>query len=119
MITLAFSFMSFGQEVSSVNSSERTFSEKITKSQNIKTGNNIAGFQAYPNPVRNGRLTIATSGLGEKEVTIFNVLGKQVFRQKFKGNKKLLDLSDINSGIYIMKVLEEEKNTVTKKLIIK
>lgn len=80
--------------------------------------NNIDGFTTYPNPVNNGRLTITTSSASEKEVTIFNVLGKRVFSQKFTGTNKQLDVSQIKSGIYIMKVIEDEK-VATKKLVIK
>jgi hypothetical protein len=80
--------------------------------------NNIDGFMAYPNPVNNGRLTISTASSSEKEVTIFNVIGKRVFAQKFTGTNKQLDVSRINSGIYIMKVVEDDR-VATKKLVIK
>ena len=80
--------------------------------------NSIEGFTAYPNPVNNGRLTVTTSNSNEKEVSIYNVLGKRVFTQKFSGSNKQLDVSQINSGIYIMKVIEGDK-VATKKLIIK
>jgi hypothetical protein len=79
---------------------------------------NIQGFTSYPNPVNNGRLTITTSNSDEKEVAIYSVLGKRVFAQKFSGNNKQLDVSQINSGIYIMKVIEGGK-VATKKLVIK
>ena len=78
----------------------------------------IQGFTSYPNPVNNGRLTVTTSNSNEKEVSIYSVLGKRVFAQKFSGNNKQFDVSQINSGIYIMKVIEGEK-VATKKLIIK
>ncbi|NVK51797.1 MAG: T9SS type A sorting domain-containing protein [Flavobacteriaceae bacterium] len=92
-----------------------------TATANIVLGvekNNIQGFTAYPNPVRNGRLTVSTNSATKKEVTIFNVLGKRVFTQTFTGNNKQLDVSRINPGIYIMKVVEDEK-IATKKLVIK
>jgi len=81
-------------------------------------GKSIEGFSAYPNPVKNGKLTIATSNSEEKEVIIYSVLGKQVFRQKFTSNRKQLDVSRISAGIYIMKVLEGN-NIATKKVVIK
>ena len=62
--------------------------------------------------------TITTFNTIEKKVTIYNVLGKRVFTQKFSVNKKQLDLSHISSGIYVMKVIEGDK-VATKKLIIK
>ena len=78
----------------------------------------IEGFTVYPNPVKKGRLTIATSSYAEKEVIIYNILGKRIFSQKFDGNKKQLDISRIKTGVYIMKVIETDK-IATKKLVIR
>tara|TARA_R110002124_G_scaffold71661_1_gene191852 strand:+ start:7870 stop:9951 length:2082 start_codon:yes stop_codon:yes gene_type:complete len=80
--------------------------------------NTIEGFAAYPNPVNNGMLTIRSSNSGEKNITIYNVLGKRVFQQKFSSATKQLNVSNISSGIYIMKVIEGDK-VATKKLVIK
>jgi hypothetical protein len=79
---------------------------------------NIEGFTAYPNPVIDKRFTVKTSNSSVKQVNIFNVLGKKVFTQSFSGLQKTMDVSILNSGIYILKVTEEDK-TVTKKLVIK
>ena len=94
-----------------------TFTGTYTGTLSIKK-NTIEGFTAYPNPVNNGRLTVTTSNSNEKEVAIYSILGKRVFSQKFSGNNKQLDVSQINSGIYIMKVIEGDK-VATKKLVIK
>jgi hypothetical protein len=51
-------------------------------------------------------------------VTIYNVLGKEVFNQKITGIKEQLNISHISSGIYIVKVLDGDK-VATKKLVIK
>ena len=95
-----------------------TWAQVTPKGATASIGENtIEGFAAYPNPVNNGRLTIKSSNSDEKEVTIFNVIGKRVFTQKFSGKTKQLDVSNISSGIYIMKVLEGDK-IATKKLVI-
>lgn len=80
--------------------------------------NTIDGFTAYPNPVNNGRLTVKTSNSNKKEVSIYSILGKRVFTHQFTGNNKQIDVSQINSGVYIMKVIEGDK-IATKKLVIK
>jgi len=80
--------------------------------------NNIVKFSAFPNPVSQGKLTITTFNTQEKVVSIYNVLGKRVFTQKFSKNKKQLDVSQINAGIYILKIIEGDK-VATKKVIIK
>jgi hypothetical protein len=78
----------------------------------------IKEFSVFPNPVKKGKITITTFNATEKEVSIYSVLGKRVFIQKFTGKRKQLDISEISSGIYIMKVLEGN-NIATKKVVIK
>lgn len=80
--------------------------------------NTIDGFSAYPNPVNNKRFTITTSSISEKNVKIFNVLGRQVFATKFSSNNKLVDISSLSTGVYILKVQEGSK-IATKKLVVR
>jgi hypothetical protein len=79
--------------------------------------NSIAGFSTYPNPVRGNTLTVTTSSTEAKTVNIFNVLGRKVFSQRFSSMTKTINVSEIASGVYIMKVTEGN-NIATKKLII-
>ena len=76
----------------------------------------INGFNLYPNPVTNGKLTINTFSNAEKEIQIYNILGKQVLSTKLKGRE--LNVNKLTSGIYILKIIEEGK-TATRKLVIK
>ena len=80
--------------------------------------NAIVGFAAYPNPVSNGILTISSAGNSLKNITIFNLLGKQVLSSSFSGVQSNVDVSSISAGIYILKVTEAGK-TATKKLVIR
>ena len=80
--------------------------------------NSIQGFSAYPNPITNKSFTVKTSNSSNKKVTIFNVLGKKVFSTTFSGVQKTVNIATLNSGIYILKVIEDGKSS-TKKLVIK
>lgn len=79
--------------------------------------NQIAGFAAYPNPVRGNRLTVTTNSTDTKKVDLFNVLGRRVFTQSFTGTSKEMTLSNLSSGIYILKVTEGNR-IATQKVII-
>ena len=81
------------------------------------SNNTITGFNAYPNPVKGNSLTVTTSSTEAKTVNIFNVLGRKVFSQRFSSMTKTMNVSEIASGVYIMKVTEGN-NIATKKLII-
>jgi len=91
-----------------------------TSLANISLGvasNTINGFNVYPNPVKGNSLTVTTSSTEAKTVNIFNVLGRKVFSQRFSSMNKIMDISGISSGVYIMKGSEGD-NISTKKLII-
>ena len=80
--------------------------------------NLIDGFSAYPNPVRNGKLTITSATSDVKNVSIYNVLGRKVFSQNITGTSKQLNIASVTSGVYILKVVEGTKSS-TKKLVIR
>lgn len=76
----------------------------------------IEGLSFYPNPVSNGKIYITSKFSGDREITIFDVLGKKVFQAT--SNTKELNISSISPGVYIIKFREGE-STASRKLIIK
>lgn len=86
------------------------------KQQSKIQESSIEGLSLYPNPVTNGRVYIATKNDTEKEIQIFDVLGKKVFYTQL--NSRELNLSSLSPGVYIIKIREEE-STATRKMIIR
>jgi hypothetical protein len=78
--------------------------------------NTIAGLKVYPNPVSNGTLFIESNLNSDKNVAIFDVLGKQVLNATTSNNA--INVSQLKTGIYMVRITEEG-NTVTKKLVIR
>jgi Secretion system C-terminal sorting domain len=76
----------------------------------------IEGINFYPNPVSNGKIYITSKSAADKEVIIFDVLGKRVFQSMI--SSKELNISSISPGVYIIKIREGEA-TATRKLIVK
>ena len=76
----------------------------------------IEGFAIYPNPVSNGEFSIRTNGGVSKSVQIFDMLGKQVYSKEVQANENVR-ISNLNAGIYILKVKEEDK-VATRKLVV-
>lgn len=76
----------------------------------------IEGLNLYPNPVTNGRVYISTKNDGEKEIIIFDLLGKKVLQTLL--NTKELNISNLMPGVYIIKI-NEQNATATRKLIIR
>lgn len=80
--------------------------------------NEIPGLGVYPNPVSGNTFVLQTASSEEKTISLFSVLGKQVLTQKVRGARQQIDISGINTGVYILKVIEGER-TATKKLVIR
>lgn len=74
----------------------------------------IEGLKMYPNPTKNN-LFIETALNSDINVSIVNMLGKEVVNTKVVNNT--VNVSNLTSGIYIVRITEEGK-TSTKKLII-
>jgi len=81
--------------------------------------NEIENFTMYPNPVVNGEFRINSGTLGnvQKSVQIYSMLGKQVYNNSKSFNDQAIDVSNLTSGIYTLKV-EENGKLATRKLII-
>lgn len=78
--------------------------------------NTIEGLSIYPNPVSGDRIFISTKTNTEKEVEIFDVLGKRVLQATI--NSKELNIGTISAGVYIIKIKEGDA-AATRKLIIR
>nr|WP_236554704.1 T9SS type A sorting domain-containing protein [Flavobacterium sp. 9AF] len=106
---ILFCTLLFSVDTLSQNSKNNTSSTSTTQEPSIE------GLTIYPNPVNNGKIYI-TSKLGlEKKVEIFDVLGKKVFEAIV--TTKEVNISSLNTGVYIVKVKEGD-NSATRKLII-
>lgn len=85
---------------------------KVVRNQDTS----IEGLNFYPNPVSNGKIYITSRLSLDKEITIFDVLGKKVLQTLL--NSRELNISALSPGVYIIKIKEGE-STATRKLIVK
>lgn len=79
--------------------------------------NAIAGLKVYPNPVSGNNFYISSDASSVKSVAVYDVLGKQVINTQVE-NEAAINVSNLNAGVYIVKITEEGK-TATRKLVIK
>ena len=75
----------------------------------------IEGLSLYPNPNNTGKVYITSRLNLERKVEIFDVLGKKVIETVLYS--KELNISNLNPGVYIIKIKEGEASA-TRKLII-
>lgn len=75
----------------------------------------IEQLSIYPNPATGQKVYITTKTNQNKKIEVYNVLGKPVLSTNLSGNE--LNISSLESGIYILKI-KEGKNSATRKLVI-
>ncbi|MEX0288261.1 MAG: T9SS type A sorting domain-containing protein [Flavobacteriaceae bacterium] len=88
----------------------------LSYGQETQASGDIDGFKLYPNPVTNGKVYISTTKNAPKKILIYDVLGTQVLETTILG--KELNLSDLDAGVYVIRVFEQNL-VATRKLIIK
>lgn len=76
----------------------------------------IEGLNVYPNPATGDRIYITTKSNSDKEIIIFDVLGKKVIQTLL--SSKELNISSLTPGIYIIQIKEDD-SVATRKLIVK
>lgn len=90
--------------------------QELKQHSRLQESITIDGLSLYPNPVSNGKVYITTKNDLEKEIQIFDVLGKKVLHTHL--NSRELNISSLTPGVYIIKIREEEASA-TRKLIVR
>ena len=68
----------------------------------------------FPNPVTDSfTLTINTNDIHELSIQVFNSIGKKVYQERSL-KSKTIDVSHLNSGIYILKIKSETQQKTIK-----
>jgi len=70
----------------------------------------------HPNPVTRGLVNIETSVPGEKEVVVFDILGKKIIDTVLQNSQ--MNVSTLEAGVYMLQVTQGSA-TAIKKLIVK
>ena len=100
----------------SVSTNSVAFSPGQLNSQPLSTPvSEMNIFNLYPNPTSSGFVTIKSNQMGAVQAQVFDLLGKEVLKTSV--NNERMDVSNLNAGVYVVKLLQNN-NTTTKKLII-
>lgn len=94
-----------------------TTAQESKQQSKIQETTSIEGLNLYPNPVSNGKVYITSKNDSNKDIIIFDVLGKKVLQSTI--SSKELNISSLSPGVYIIKINEGDTATATRKLIIK
>ena len=90
--------------------------QEVKQQSKLQESATIEGLSLYPNLVSYGKVYITSKNDANKEVIIFDVLGKKVLQTTI--TSKELNISNLSLGVYIIKINEGEA-TANRKLIVK
>ena len=77
--------------------------------------NEILDMMIYPNPVDGNYVTILSPVQGLKEIEVYSVTGRKVMSTSINGST--LDISSLNTGFYLVKVIINGQNKVSKLVV--
>ena len=89
----------------------------VKSTGNAENGKVNQSIRFYPNPVTD-KLTIQSANESIQIISIYDVNGKLLIQTEAHGLQQELELSELNSGIYILKV-KTGKETFTGRIIKK
>ncbi len=90
--------------------------QEVKQQSKLQETTVIEGLNLYPNPVSNGKVYISSKNDLDKNIIIFDVLGKKVLQTTISSRE--LNISNLSPGVYIIKI-DEEQATATRKLIVR
>jgi hypothetical protein len=74
-------------------------------------------FHVTPNPFDTHFTMVMQDNVGEKKVTLFSMNGVKVYESTFWGQTKNIDLLNIESGLYVLTVKNQNGHLLTQKVI--
>ena len=82
----------------------------------------FAGLSVYPNP-NTGMFKVMAKGLDSKDITIeaFDLHGRRIYEQTFSARPQFneqIHLNNVTSGLYLLKISDENRRSVVKKILI-
>ena len=70
----------------------------------------------YPNPAKDS-FTVEAEKI--QSVVVYNTIGQEVYRQVCEGNSTVIELSHVNAGIYMVKIVTANGESVQKLSVVK
>ena len=89
---------------------------QVVDPSSLSVGNNILeGVAIYPNPASG---FVSIKSLKGANIKVYSIVGKLIKSEISQSKEHIMNVSDLNSGVYLVKLTSENK-IATKKLIIK
>lgn len=74
-------------------------------------------FTLYPNPTQ-GIVSLKVENMTIREVEVYDIFGKMIYSQTAVENELELDLTQNQTGVYLVKITSENNRSITKKVVV-
>ena len=74
-------------------------------------------FTLYPNPTQ-GIVSLKVENMTIREVEVYDIFGKMIYSQTAVENELQLDLTQNQTGVYLVKITSENNRSITKKVVV-
>lgn len=71
-------------------------------------------IEIYPNPSTSSSILQLSTQLKNAEVVFYDILGKEMVRKRMDGDRMEIEKGSLESGVYFVRVMAEEKQWVQK-----
>jgi hypothetical protein len=106
----------WGEAFYRIESVDKDGRKQYSTTQQINTKHQIPNIAVFPNPAKN---TVNVVSSNMKEISIFDMQGKLIITQICSyDNIVTLKLNNVNTGLYLVKVINSKGETKNAKLII-
>ena len=89
-----------------------TSTASVNEEQKIK-------FVMYPNPVETELNIVVPSNIKTAQVEVYNILGKMVLSRKIDAAYNTLNVSNLNAGLYLVKIVADNNTFGVKQFVKK
>jgi hypothetical protein len=103
--------------VTAENGSTLTYTILFTLDDTFVSDLSDNSFRVYPNPAKDKIYVELSTGFGH--IRLFNITGLQVLESTGNSEKVILDVKNLPSGIYLLKLSNTEGQIYTQKIIIR
>ena len=84
----------------------------------LSTGSNVfESLTVYPNPANDALWVQNSTMVDNGAITIYDLLGREVFQDTFTTDKKQINISSFSRGVYLIKVSSNNSETIKKVII--
>ena len=98
-------------QVWSLPSEQGTFTLRLTDPNLATEAFDTTNFNAYPNPLstKNGNVLNLSYNKNISKVAVYNLIGQEVATKSINANQSQIDMSNLSSGTYLVKVTADNQ----------